>query len=107
MGLGDVTLMAFVGAALGPARALTTVFVGATLAAAVFIIAVYPVLAWTRRASPLRGGSQQTELALGGRNGSAAAPLDAPLVPFGVFLAPAAVLTLLWGDALLAWISGM
>jgi len=31
MGLGDVTLMAFVGAALGPTRALMTVFVGATL----------------------------------------------------------------------------
>jgi prepilin signal peptidase PulO-like enzyme (type II secretory pathway) len=48
---------------------------------------------------------QQTELALGGRNGSAAAPLDAPLVPFGVFLAPAALVTLLWGDALLVWIA--
>jgi len=33
MGLGDVTLMAFVGAALGPSRALITVFVGATLGA--------------------------------------------------------------------------
>jgi leader peptidase (prepilin peptidase)/N-methyltransferase len=31
MGLGDVTLMAFVGAALGPQRAITTVFLGAVL----------------------------------------------------------------------------
>jgi leader peptidase (prepilin peptidase) / N-methyltransferase len=107
MGLGDVTLMAFVGAALGPARALTTVFVGATLAAVVFIVAVYPFVAWTRRSRPRRRSAQQTELALGGRNGSALAPLDAPLVPFGVFLAPAAMVTLLWGDALLAWIAGM
>src|SRR5439155_18931866 len=36
MGLGDVTLMAFVGAALGPMRALMTVFLGATLGAVVF-----------------------------------------------------------------------
>ena len=32
MGMGDVTLMAFVGAALGPARALVTVFLGAASA---------------------------------------------------------------------------
>jgi leader peptidase (prepilin peptidase) / N-methyltransferase len=105
MGLGDVTLMAFVGAAVGPARSLATVFVGATLAAAVFLGVVYPVIAWTRRTKPHRRVPQQTELALGARNGSAAAPLDAPLVPFGVFLAPAAMVTLLWGDALLSWIT--
>ena len=104
MGLGDVTLMAFVGAAVGPARALATVFVGATLAAVIFLGVVYPVIAWTRRSKPRRRAPHQTELALGGRNGSAAAPLDAPLVPFGVFLAPAAMVTLLWGDALLEWI---
>jgi leader peptidase (prepilin peptidase)/N-methyltransferase len=105
MGLGDVTLMAFVGAAVGPARALATVFVGATLAAVIFLGVVYPVIALTRRAQPHRRAPHQTELALGGRNGSVAAPLDAPLVPFGVFLAPAAMVTLLWGDALLAWIA--
>jgi leader peptidase (prepilin peptidase)/N-methyltransferase len=104
MGLGDVTLMAFVGAAVGPARALATVFLGATLAAVVFLGVIYPVIAWVRRSNPHRRASQQTELALGGRNGAVAAPLDAPLVPFGVFLAPAAMVTLLWGDALLAWI---
>jgi leader peptidase (prepilin peptidase)/N-methyltransferase len=104
MGLGDVTLMAFVGAAVGPARALATVFVGATLAAVIFLGVVYPVIALTRRSGPYRRAPQQTELALGGRNGSAASPFDAPLVPFGVFLAPAAMVTLLWGDALLAWI---
>ena len=105
MGLGDVTLMAFVGAAVGPARALATVFVGATLAATIFLGVVYPALALTRRAQPQRRGPHQTELALGGRNGSAISPFDAPLVPFGVFLAPAAMLTLLWGDALLAWVT--
>ena len=105
MGLGDVTLMAFVGAAVGPTRALVTVFVGATLAATIFLGVVYPVIALTRGSRSRRHGPPQTELALGGRNGTALSPFDAPLVPFGVFLAPAAVLTLLWGDALLAWIT--
>jgi prepilin signal peptidase PulO-like enzyme (type II secretory pathway) len=41
---------------------------------------------------------EQTELALGG------AAFQTPLVPFGVFLAPAALATLLWGDAVLAWL---
>lgn len=94
MGLGDVTLMAFVGAALGPSRALITVFVGATLGAAAFAGLVIPV-------TLLRRGStrEQTELALG------SPPFETPLVPFGVFLAPAAMLTLFWGDALVAWIT--
>ena len=79
MGLGDVTLMAFVGAALG---------------AVAFAGVVIPV-------ALLRRGNtrEQTELALG------YAPFETPLVPFGVFLAPAALLTLFWGDALLAWLT--
>jgi leader peptidase (prepilin peptidase)/N-methyltransferase len=94
MGLGDVTLMAFIGAALGPSKALMTVFVGATLGAVAFAGIVIPM-------TLLRRGSvrEQTELALG------STPFEAPLVPFGVFLAPAALLTLFWGDALLAWLT--
>jgi leader peptidase (prepilin peptidase)/N-methyltransferase len=94
MGLGDVTLMAFVGAALGPTRALITVFLGATLGAVAFAGVVIPI-------AILRRGHarEQTELALG------SAPFETPLVPFGVFLAPAALLTLFWGDALLAWLT--
>ncbi|HEY9227826.1 MAG TPA: prepilin peptidase [Gemmatimonadaceae bacterium] len=94
MGLGDVTLMAFVGAALGPTRALVTVFLGATLGAVAFAGVVIPV-ALIRRGHT----REQTELALGGT------PFETPLVPFGVFLAPAALLTLFWGDALLAWLT--
>jgi leader peptidase (prepilin peptidase)/N-methyltransferase len=93
MGFGDVTLMAFIGAALGPSRALATVFVAAALGLVTFVGVVYPV-AWLRR-SHVR---EQTELALGG----APHAVTAPLVPFGVFLAPAAVLTLLWGDAIIS-----
>jgi leader peptidase (prepilin peptidase) / N-methyltransferase len=95
MGMGDMTLMAFAGAAVGPARAILTVFVGATIGAVVFLVVVYPI-AWLRRGR----GSEQRELPLGSPT------FELPLVPFGVFLAPAALVTLLWGNALFAWILG-
>jgi len=91
MGLGDVTLMAFVGAALGPQRAIVTVFLGAVLGMVGWVLIIMP-MTWMRR-SPARGA--QTELALG------SAAIAVPLVPFGVFLAPAAVINLLWGEALM------
>ena len=47
------------------------------------------------------GYREQTELALG------AGGFEAPLVPFGVFLAPAAFATLLWGDVALEWLLRM
>lgn len=83
MGFGDVTLMAVVGAALGPWMGLLTIFVGAVLAAVVFPVAVLPV-AWARAR---RAGHE----------------FEVPQVPFGVFLAPAALLTLLWGRAMVDW----
>jgi leader peptidase (prepilin peptidase) / N-methyltransferase len=83
MGFGDITLMAMVGAALGPNFALLTIFVGALIGAVVFLAVVYPIAWWRSRARH-----------------EAFAP---PLVPFGVFLAPAAVATLVWGNDLLAW----
>jgi leader peptidase (prepilin peptidase)/N-methyltransferase len=95
MGMGDVTLMAFIGGAIGPQRAIMTVFVASALGAITFIGVVYPIT-WLRRTHT----REQTELALGG------APFAAPLVPFGVFLAPAAMLTLLWGETWLGWLLG-
>jgi leader peptidase (prepilin peptidase)/N-methyltransferase len=83
MGFGDVTLMAMVGAALGPHRALLTVFVGAALGAVAFLGVVAPIT-WAR-------------------SRAAGTSFELPLVPFGVFLAPAAMLTLLWGDRLIDW----
>ena len=83
MGFGDTTLMAVVGAALGAERALLTIIVGATVGAVFFLLVVGPVL-W------LRSKRSGAEFAF-------------PEVPFGVFLAPAAMLTLLWGDQLIAW----
>ena len=92
MGMGDMTLMAFIGAALGPSRAIATIFVGATIGAVVFLAVVYPV-ALLRRGR----ATTQTELALGESE-----ELSLPLVPFGVFLAPAAVIMLFVGDQVLA-----
>jgi leader peptidase (prepilin peptidase)/N-methyltransferase len=90
MGMGDMTLMAFIGAALGPARAILTVFLAAAIGAVVFLAVVYPV-ALIRRGRV----ASQTELALG------SPPVELPLVPFGVVLAPAGVVMLLWGDQLI------
>jgi len=83
MGFGDATLMAVVGAAIGPTRAIITVFVAAALGAGAFLCVVYPI-AW------MRARQQGREF-------------EPPLVPFGVFLAPAAVGMLLAGEALLEW----
>ena len=100
MGFGDVTLMAVVGAAVGPTRALLTIFIGAVLAPIVLLGVVYPL-----SARGLAGDSGQTELALEASGGWRKREL-----PFGVFLAPAALIALLWGDAIIAWylrISGL
>lgn len=86
MGFGDVTLMAVVGGAVGPGRALLTVFVGALLGATAFLLVVFPIV-WLR-----------------GRR--AGVPFSAPQVPFGVFLAPAAMITLLWGNQAIEWYLG-
>jgi hypothetical protein len=68
------------------------VFVGATIGAVSFLAIVYPI-AVVRRGR----ATTQTELPLGTGQQS----LRLPLVPFGVFLAPAAAVMLLWGDRLL------
>jgi leader peptidase (prepilin peptidase)/N-methyltransferase len=83
MGFGDATLMAVCGAALGPELALVNVFVAALLGAVGFLLFVGPIAWWRAR----RAGRE----------------FEMPLVPFGVFLAPAAVVTLLWGTRITAW----
>ncbi|MDA1081571.1 MAG: prepilin peptidase [Gemmatimonadetes bacterium] len=86
MGFGDSTLMAMAGAALGPGRALLTVLLAAAIGAVAFLVFVMPI-GWMR--AKAKGET-----------------FAAPLVPFGVFLAPAALVALLWGDALLGWYIG-
>jgi len=83
MGFGDETLMAFVGAVLGPPRSLLTIVGGAFLGAVLFLLLVGPIIA-------VRAKQRGEAFAF-------------PDVPFGVFLAPAALLALLWGDPLIAW----
>lgn len=78
MGFGDATLMAVCGAALGPGRALFNVFVAAFLGAIVFTLVVGPIA-----------------LIRAKRLGK---PFEMPMVPFGVFLAPAAIVTLVYGE---------
>ena len=82
MGQGDVTLMAMIGAMVGPSRSLLTVFVAAGIGAGVFLLVVAPI-GWLRARS--RGASYEL-----------------PLVPFGVFLAPAGMVTLIFGDEIIA-----
>jgi leader peptidase (prepilin peptidase) / N-methyltransferase len=93
MGFGDVTLMAVVGAAVGPVRSLLTIFIAAVLAPIVLLGIVYPL-----SARGLADDKGQTELALelGGE-------WRKRELPFGVFLAPAALIALLHGDAIIAW----
>lgn len=100
MGFGDVTLMAVVGAAVGPARALLTVFIGAAIAPIILLGIVYPL-----SARGLADDQGQTELAL-----EAGGNWRRRELPFGVFLAPAGVIALLFGDAIIEWylrISGL
>lgn len=82
MGEGDATLMAMIGAMVGVERSLLTVFVAAGIGAGVFLLLVAPI-GWLRA----RARGEDYEL---------------PLVPFGVFLAPAGIVTLLFGDAVIA-----
>jgi len=100
MGFGDVTLMAVVGAAVGPSRALLTIFIAAAIAPVVLLGIVYPL-----SARGLADDQGQTELPL-----EASAGWRKRELPFGVFLAPAAMIALLFGDAIIGWylrISGL
>jgi len=78
MGQGDITLMAMIGAMVGPGRSFLTIFIGSGIGAVVYLLIVLPI-----------------GLARAKRSGTEFEP---PLVPFGVFLAPAGMVALLWGD---------
>ncbi|MEP7345424.1 MAG: A24 family peptidase, partial [Gemmatimonadaceae bacterium] len=92
MGFGDVTLMAVVGAALGPPRTFLTIFLGALLGAVAFVAIVYPLVRH-------RGNRAAEQIELLGEGTKP----EMPQVPFGVFLAPAALVALLWGQPLIDW----
>jgi len=90
MGFGDVTLMAVVGAAVGAERALLTIFLGAAIGLVVFILVVLPITRVRRVRAAAVSGPADNAGAL-------------PPVPFGVFLAPGAVLALLLGGDMIRW----
>ncbi len=78
MGFGDVKMMAFAGAFSGPQGALFTIFGGSVVGAVVGLALI-----------PLRGRSMQSTL------------------PFGCFLAPAALVALLYARRLIEWYLGL
>ncbi len=78
MGFGDVKMMAFVGAVAGPQGVLFTIFGGSVMGAVVGLVLI-----------PLRGRSMQSTL------------------PFGCFLAPAAMASLLYADQVIGWYLGL
>ena len=95
MGFGDLTLMAVVGAAVGPLRSLETVFIGA-----VFAVVSLPLIKAFGSYDLDTAGAGQLEFTLRDQRSGF------PFVPFGVFLAPAAVVTLVFGDQIAAWYMG-
>ncbi len=78
MGFGDVKMMAFVGAVAGPQGVLFTIFGGSVMGAVVGLGLI-----------PLKGRSMQSTL------------------PFGCFLAPAAMASLLYADQVIGWYLGL
>jgi len=92
MGFGDVTLMAVVGAAVGPQLALLTIFLGAGIGTVAYVLIIYPVrLIRLRRERRTRPETPDDGDGI------------VPIIPFGVFLAPAAVIALLWGRVIIDW----
>ncbi len=78
MGLGDVKMMMMVGAFLGWQLTLLTIFVGSLLGSLVGVLLIVG-----------RGGSMKMQ------------------IPFGVFLGPAAIISLFVGQQFIAWYVGM
>lgn len=78
MGLGDVKMMLMVGAFLGWQLTLLTIFIGSLLGSVIGILLI-----------AFRGGGMKTQ------------------IPFGVFLGPAAIISLLIGQPFIAWYVGM
>ncbi len=101
MGFGDVTLMAMVGVHVGPWRALMTVIAGAVIGLAATLVILLPLVGWRRATG--RPPLAPPPVAEGEEPLPAAGWLGLPPIPFGVFLAPAALVVLLWGEALVQW----
>lgn len=102
MGFGDVTMMAAVGASLGPERALMTVLLGAAVGAVASVLVLVP-LAVLRKQPAAEQPVAEHAAGAAEVGGGGSLLGDLPHVPFGVFLAPGAVVALFYGDRLIAW----
>jgi len=103
MGLGDVKMMAMVGAFLGPMPTLLTVFLGSMLGTLVFV--AVRLLAGVLRPEPAGEGprgaiARGLETAGFLVEGEGAGLQDQ--IPFGSFLALGAALSCLWGERIIA-----
>lgn len=91
MGFGDSTMMAVVGGALGPERALLTIFIASVIAPVILLGVVYPL---TGKSEP----NGQIDLDIAER-----VQWKRKELPFGVFLAPAAFIALVYGERMIEW----
>jgi leader peptidase (prepilin peptidase)/N-methyltransferase len=101
MGLGDVKLMAMVGAFLGWKLALLTIF-GASLLGAAFGIALI-LLVWVRRWRRNIHARRGPGLKACRRAWHSALLVRYYAMPFGVFLGAVALFNMFFGSALLRW----
>lgn len=106
MGLGDVKLMAMVGAFLGMRLTVLTIF-GASLVGSIFGLATI-LTVWTRRTKRrITKCHEPREVARKRAWASAKLMYRYYGLPFGVFLGPMSLLALFFGRTLLGWYWGL
>ena len=106
MGLGDVKLMAMIGSFLGLRLTILTIF-GGSLAGSIFGVTTLLVV-WRRRTTRRMQKCRETSPVARKRAWRSAKLIYANFgIPFGVFLGPAALLSLYFGSALIRWYGGL
>lgn len=106
MGLGDVKLMAMIGAFLGVRLTVLTIF-GASLAGSIFGLATL-LLVWWRRTRRRVANCHETTGVARKRAWRSAKLIYANFgIPFGVFLGPVALLSVFFGRAVIRWYGGL
>jgi leader peptidase (prepilin peptidase) / N-methyltransferase len=106
MGMGDVKLMAMIGAFLGLRLTLLTIF-AASLAGSVFGLATL-LIVWSRRTKRRIAKCREASAVARKRSWRSAKLLYAHYgIPFGVFLGPLALLSVYFGHALVRWYGGL